>query len=307
MLLLLPLLALPLAVLSASSPLQQLINLAAEGNGVVKLDAKTYDLVTTPKRNWSLAVQLTAKDPRRRCIPCKEFDPAWEAVAAAWATVPKEHRDNHFFATLDFDDGYTVFQKLGLASAPVVYVYPPTEGPRVSASGNTSPVKYDFSIGFDPGPLAEFVSKHTPIPVPYKEPIDWGRYITIATVALSLLLVLRHLSPLLQSRWTWAIGTILTSLVMTSGFMFTRIRNSPYTGGNGNWVAAGFQNQFGQEVHVVSFMYGLLAAAFLMLILVIPKQASPTRQRIQVYLWSAVIVIVYSILVSLFRVKNRGQ
>ncbi len=36
--------------------------------------------------------------------------------------------------------------------------------------------------------------------------------------------------------------------------MFARIRNVPYTGGNGQWVAAGFSHQFGQEVQVVAFI-----------------------------------------------------
>ena len=72
-------------------------------------------------------------------------------------------RDQHFFATIDFDSAMTVFQKvsplvdpcnfaptpsrpqLGLQTAPVVYVYPPTEGSRVPANGRTSPLTYDFS------------------------------------------------------------------------------------------------------------------------------------------------------------------
>lgn len=113
---------------------------------------------------------------------------------------------------------------------------------------------------------------------------------------------------------------------MTSGYMFTRIRGSPYSGENGQWIASGYQNQFGQEVQVVAFIClfcylffylrscseldrldGLLAFSFLMLILVIPYQSSPQRQRLQVYLWTGVIMIIYSVLVSLFRVKNRGE
>lgn len=42
----------------------------------------------------------------------REFDPSWNAVANAWARVSSEHRDNHFFATLDFDNGQTTFQKV---------------------------------------------------------------------------------------------------------------------------------------------------------------------------------------------------
>jgi oligosaccharyltransferase complex subunit gamma len=77
---------------------------------------------------------------------------------------------------------------------------------------------------------------------------------TIATGVLATLLTLKFISPVLQSRWTWAAGTVIVSLVMVSGFMFTRIRGVPYTGADGNWVAAGHQNQYGQEVQVVSFI-----------------------------------------------------
>lgn len=44
-----------------------------------------------------------------------------------------------------------------------------------------------------------------------------------------------------------------------------------------------------------------------MLIMIVPYQSSPYRQRMQVYLWWIVIILVYSVLVSLFRVKNRGK
>lgn len=43
-----------------------------------------------------------------------------------------------------------------------------------------------------------------------------------------------------------------------------------------------------------------------MLTVVTPYQTSPTRQRAQVYLWTAVIIIMFSILISFFRVKNRS-
>lgn len=114
-------------------------------------------------------------------------------------------------------------------------------------------VKFIFR-GFEAGPLAEYLSKHTPIPIPYTEPFDWSRYITIAAGLLSALLSIKFLSPIIQSKWTWAAGTVIVSLVMTSGFMFTHIRGVPFTGGNGNWIAQGYQNQFGQEVQVVSFL-----------------------------------------------------
>lgn len=57
--------------LAAPSPHEQLVQLAAAGNGVIQLTADTFDLLTSPKRAWSVSVQLTALDNRRRCGPCK--------------------------------------------------------------------------------------------------------------------------------------------------------------------------------------------------------------------------------------------
>ncbi|KAF9053704.1 oligosaccharyl transferase subunit OST3/OST6 family [Hymenopellis radicata] len=299
------LLVAPLAVL-AKDIQKELIALAAAGNGLIRLDANSFDLLTGPNRNWSAAIQFTAMDKRRRCEPCREFDPSWNEVSKAWAGAPKEHRDSHFFATLDFDEGQAVFQSLGLTSAPVVYIYPATEGPRLPPNGKTVPLKYDFSNGFEAGPLAAQISNHTPIPIPYTAPIDWGRWATFIAGFLGFLSVLRFIAPILQNKWTWAVGTILTSLIMTSGYMFTQIRNVPYTGANGQWIAAGYQNMYGQEVQVISLIYGVLAFSFLMLTVIVPYQTSPSRQRLQIYLWMAVIMIVYSVLVTLFKVKNRG-
>lgn len=45
---------------------------------------------------------------------CREFDPSWKAVAHAWSKAPETERNQHFFATLDFDDAQLVFQKVSL-------------------------------------------------------------------------------------------------------------------------------------------------------------------------------------------------
>lgn len=108
--------------------------------------------------------------------------------------------------------------------------------------------------GFDAGPLAEQLSAYTPVAIPYKAPIDYAKYGTTAGVALVVLSGIRFFLPILRSRWTWAAGTVLTSLVMTGGFMFVRIRGMPPSGANGQWIAPGYQNQYGQEVQVVSFI-----------------------------------------------------
>ncbi|KAG1715701.1 hypothetical protein ID866_1464 [Astraeus odoratus] len=298
-----PLLALfcvPLCFAAQKSPREELVELAAAGNGIIRLNDRTFDLLTSPKRDWSASIQLTALNPQRR-----EFDPSFHAVAKAWATAPPQHRDYHFFASVDFDDAHQVFQKLGIMSAPVVHVFPATEGPNVKNTRNT-PSKYDFSNGFEARPLADQLSVHTPIPIPYKDPINWSRITTFLSLIPIVTLAFRFIRPALQNRWVWATVTVFLSTVMTSGYMFTRIRGMPYTGNDGSWIAGGYSNQYGQEVQVLSFVYVILAGSFLMLVLVVPRQLSPARQRTQIYVWTAVNFIVFSALVSIFRVKNRG-
>ena len=72
---LLPLLSfllLPLSfVVAKEDPHAELVKLAAANNGVIPVDERVYNLLTSPKRTWSSAVQFTALDPRRRCTPCK--------------------------------------------------------------------------------------------------------------------------------------------------------------------------------------------------------------------------------------------
>jgi len=67
---LLPLFLLPAAFAATKDKdavRQQLIDLAAKGNGLIKLDSKTFDLLTLPNRDWSASIQFTALDRRRRC------------------------------------------------------------------------------------------------------------------------------------------------------------------------------------------------------------------------------------------------
>jgi oligosaccharyltransferase complex subunit gamma len=67
--------ALSSLVAAQSDVHSQLVALAAANNGLIKLDATTYDLLTASKRSWSTSIQLTALDKRRRCAPCKSARP----------------------------------------------------------------------------------------------------------------------------------------------------------------------------------------------------------------------------------------
>lgn len=135
-----PLIALPFVwAANIDASRQKLIDLAIAGNGDIRVDPKTFELLTSPDRNWTASIQFTALDKRRRCAPCRcailrishvlnniwnrEFEPAWNAVAKSWATTPKQHRYDHFFATLDFDEAPNVFQQVRSRVLSQTYPY----------------------------------------------------------------------------------------------------------------------------------------------------------------------------------------
>lgn len=70
---------------AASSGHEKLVDLAAKGNGLIRLDANSFDLLTNPKRTWSASVQLTALDQRRRCAPCKHVSSS--DMHSPWLTI----------------------------------------------------------------------------------------------------------------------------------------------------------------------------------------------------------------------------
>lgn len=89
--------------------------------------------------------------------------------------------------------------------------------------------------------------------------------------------------------------------------MFTRIRNAPfalYTKNGPQWIAGGYSNQSGAETYFISTLYGALALSQIALIVLVPRTLKPTQQRLAIYTWCAVTVLLYSSLLSIFKLKN---
>jgi oligosaccharyltransferase complex subunit gamma len=149
------LLAAPLLLLSGvqASAADHAAKWAAEAasstDGIINVDTAGYDAILQGDpdegRTYGVTVVLTALPEQYKCTPCHEFAPVYHRVADSWSRVtPKATRDKHFFVSLDFSAGQGIFQRLGLSSAPTVYYYPPTAGPRAK-NGDTAPQHYDLN------------------------------------------------------------------------------------------------------------------------------------------------------------------
>ena len=110
--------------------------------------------------------------------------------------------------------------------------------------------------------------------------------------------------------------------------MFNHIRKVPYVAGDGrggvSYFAGGFSNQYGLETQIVAAMCklyflkknsssanicvtdGLLAFATISLAIKVPRISDPKAQQVTVLIWGGVIFLMYSFLLSVFRIKNGG-
>jgi oligosaccharyltransferase complex subunit gamma len=101
------------------------------------------ELTAGPSRDYAAVVLLTAMDPKFGCNACRDFMPEWQLLGRSWQKGDAKGRARTVLATLDFADGRQTFQQQGLSHAPVVLLYPPTEGPNARPDG--APIRYDFS------------------------------------------------------------------------------------------------------------------------------------------------------------------
>ncbi|KAF3058058.1 Dolichyl-diphosphooligosaccharide-protein glycosyltransferase subunit 3 [Daldinia childiae] len=267
----------------------------AQASSPLKLADSSYKKLTSVPRDYSVAVLLTALDARFGCQLCTDFQPEWEVLAKSWAKGDKDGESRLIFGTLDFSNGRDTFISLGLQSAPVLLFFQPTTGPH--AVPTVEAIRYDFTGPQTAEKVHEWLARHLP---------DRPHPGVIGVVFKAWPYIL----PVIQNRNVWAGLSLIGILMFTSGHMFNQIRKVPYVAGDGrggiNYFAAGFQSQFGLETQIVAFIYGVLSFATISLAVKAPRTRDPKIQQLMVIVWGVILVLMYSFLLSVFRVKNGG-
>lgn len=85
----------------------------------VKIDDAAYKEVTALPRDYSVAVLLTAMDPRFGCQMCREFGPEWDLLSTSWTKGDKAGESKVIFGTLDFNDGRETFVSVSRLAGPL--------------------------------------------------------------------------------------------------------------------------------------------------------------------------------------------
>ncbi|KAK9894104.1 hypothetical protein P389DRAFT_174114 [Cystobasidium minutum MCA 4210] len=291
-------------------------SLADKNSGIVHLTSALYDelIQDTPSntRDYSVSIILTALNPKYGCQPCMQFDKEHKELARQWWNRKENKKDRvkqmrHVFAVLDFEKGQEIFKRLGLSTAPLGQLFLPN---------SAQPIQYEFNkFGLLAEPFASFLSTHTGHPISFTRPVDYSRLASIISVLVAVITASiffwRYVKVFVTSRWVWAVGSLLFILPNISGYMWVQIRKPPpmQVGPKGqiNYIASGFSNQFGVEYQIMSVVYGILAFSAYTIAVTVPSMSHDTvRQRVGAYLWIGVMVIMASILVSIFHIKNPG-
>ncbi|OAL01332.1 hypothetical protein IQ06DRAFT_248379 [Phaeosphaeriaceae sp. SRC1lsM3a] len=282
----------------------------------VKLDDASYAQLTKAPRDYSVTVLLTALEQRFGCELCRQFQPEWDILGKSWTRGDKNADGRLLFGTLDFVDGKNTFQSMMLQTAPVLLFFHPTVGPNAKA--DAQPVRFDFTAGPQTAEqIHNWISRQVPADAPkpaVSRPINWVKIgsVTILTLGFITLVSVAwpYVTPILQNRNLWAAFSLIAVLLFTSGHMFNHIRKTPYVQGDGkgglSYFAGGFSNQFGLESQIIAAIYGVLAFATISLALKVPRIADARAQQFAVFLWSGILLCMYSFLLSVFRTKNGG-
>jgi len=298
----------------ATTSAHQYINEFQQRPTPIELNDGTYDKITSTPRDYHVAILLTALEAQYGCSQCRSFQPEWELIAQSWNKGIKPDGIKLAFGTLDFSNGRSTFQKLGIHTAPVLLLFPPTVGPF--ATGDATPAKYDLSGPISAEQCYAWMNRHLPDghKPPLVRPVNYLRLISAITILMGLVALVSvvgpYVLPIIRNRNLWAAVSLIFILLFTSGHMFNHIRKVPYVASNGKggitYFAGGFSNQLGMETQIIAAIYGTLSFAIIVLALKVPRIVDSRAQQLAVIIWGTILFGMYSFLLSVFRVKNGG-
>lgn len=78
----------------------------------LKLADSSFGRLTRVPRDYSVAVLLTALDPRFGCRLCHDIQPEWNMLARSWTKGDSEGESRLIYGTLDFMNGKESFQSV---------------------------------------------------------------------------------------------------------------------------------------------------------------------------------------------------
>lgn len=258
-------------------------------------------------RNYSVVLMLTALQPNRQCTICKEANTEYHIIANSWR-YSQAYSSKLFFAMVDFDEGSDVFQALKLNSAPVFMHFPPKGKPKKADT-------YDMQrMGFSAEQVSRWIAERTDVHIRVFRPPNYFGAIALGLLVIligGLLYVRRKNLEFLYNKTYWGIGALCIVLAMTSGQMWNHIRGPPYAHrnpqtGQVSYIHGSSQAQFVAETHIVIALNAAYVVGMILLNDKAPEIKDPAKRRVVVVIGIALVVVFFSVILSVFRSKYHG-
>ncbi|XP_013382245.1 tumor suppressor candidate 3-like [Lingula anatina] len=275
---------------------------------IVRLNGDKFrQYVKSVPKNYSVILMLTALRPERQCMVCKQANEEFNIVAASWR-YSQQFSNNLFFAMVDFDEGSDVFTSLKLNSAPVFMHFPPSGKPK---KGDTMDI---HRIGFSAEQIAKFVSERTDIHIRVFRPPNYVGTMGVLLLFIvigGLLYLKRNNLEFLYNKTPWGVASLSIIFAMTSGQMWNHIRGPPFMHKNPQtgqimYVHNSSQGQFVVETYIVIFLNAAVVIGVILMNEVQHMKADAGKKRILALVGLGVVVLFFSLLLSVFRQKYQG-
>ncbi|KAJ2780490.1 oligosaccharyl transferase subunit ost3/OST6 [Coemansia javaensis] len=307
-------------VLAGAAPsfdrLRELGGQDRDGVAVLQLDDFIKHVVRED-RDYAVVVQLTALSPQYKCDTCHAVDRSVRAVARGWRRQQQQQGQQEqrkiVFASLDVEEGEDMFRKMGIDKIPRLMIFPAAKGPHAMANPTAREMKLSPSNARPEG-MAARLAELLGAPIRADVPTDYTKYATtaaaVAGASYAVVLAYRHVDLRRLGRNAWAVATITFVLLMTSGFMWNRINAPPYMGqtrtGDAVLFAPTQNQQYGVETQIVASAYAACALCVVLLVRHVPRVSGPEQRTLVTLLVVASLVLMYSYINSVFRLKMPG-
>ncbi|KAJ2723800.1 oligosaccharyl transferase subunit ost3/OST6 [Coemansia sp. Benny D115] len=283
-------------------------------DGLARLSLAQFIKHVVPEaKDYSVVIQLTALAPKYKCEPCKLIDSTLRAVSRGWRAQKKKTKHQILFATLDVEDAEEMFQQMKIENIPKLMIFPAGRG--AFAFDNPSPREMTLSPRvINAEAMAAKLGELFGIEIRAQTPVDYLKHLRNVAAGLAscyaVYLVYQHVDLRVLGRNLWAILSILFVLLMTSGYMWTRINDPPYVGqtrqGEPVLFAPVNNQQYGIETQVVAAAYAVCALCVVALVRHVPKIEGAEQRTFVTMMFVVALIMTFSYVNSVFRMKMPG-
>lgn len=259
-------------------------------------------------RNYSFIVMMTALSPQRSCHICRQAHEEYLVTANSYRVSQYAQSKKLYFGLVDYDEGSEIFNSLSINSAPCFLYF--------NEKGNfRSPDELNIQrLGFGADVITRWIAEKTGMQIKIIRPPNLFVPIVLGLFCLMLATILymsRNSLTMVFNRNIWAFSAVALVLLMTSGQMWNHIRGAPLMQrgrGQNTYIHGSSSGQYVIETYLVIAINAGIAIGIVLMTdgLKGGDRADTRKKKIMARLGFGMLVVFFSLLLSVFRQKSYG-